>query len=144
MEWHFGHNCRHYLPSLKKCRVLIDNYRRRPDLAEMKQLSARDLLTYLGLSHEEVMGQISTGEIEVKLQKTGRVLFQVASAWRWDACPLVEDGGQCLYYAPHDGKKISCLMDFRDSGYDHPNRKNLPSEEQIESLERRAVEAANG
>jgi|GEM_PF-7118474 len=140
MEWHFGHNCKHYLPSLNKCRVLIDNYRRRPDLVEMKQLGARDLLTYLGLPNEEVMEQVYRGEIEVKPQKTGKALYQVASAWRWDACPLVEDGGQCFYYEPHDGNKLSCLMELRDSGYEHPNLKNLPSEEEIAIFEGKAIE----
>ncbi len=144
MEWHFGHNCKHYLPSLKKCRVLIDNYRKRADLVEMKQLNARDLIAYLGLPHEEVIGQVSTGEIAVKPQKTGKVLFRVASAWRWDECPLVEDGGQCLYYEPHDGKKISCLIDLKGLETDHPNLKNLPSEQEIVTFERKAIEATNG
>lgn len=144
MEWHFGHNCKHYLPSLNKCRVLIDNYRRRADLVEIKQLSARDLLTYLGLANDEITGQIVTGEIKVKPQKTGRVMFQVSAAWQWDDCPLVEDGGQCFYYEPHDGRKITCLMELKGLEGDHPGLKNLPSEEEIATFERKAIEATNG
>ena len=58
MKYHFGHNCKHYLPTLNKCRILIDNYRRREDLVEQKWLSTQDLLIYLNLPHEELIKQI--------------------------------------------------------------------------------------
>ena len=32
MEWHFGHNCKHFVPTLGKCRVFITRYKQRADL----------------------------------------------------------------------------------------------------------------
>lgn len=75
MECHFGCNCKYYLPTLNKCRVLIDNYRKRPDLVEQEWLSAQDLLVYLNLTSGELIGQISRHEIKSKLQKDGKAMF---------------------------------------------------------------------
>jgi hypothetical protein len=134
MECHFGYNCKHYLPALNKCRVLIDNYRKRADLVEQKLLSTQDLLIYLNLPNEELIGQIAVGEIKTKPQKDGRVIFQVSSAWQWDDCPLASNGGQCFYFEPHDGKKITCLIQLKGLEAEHPNLKNVPSEEDIRFL----------
>ena len=144
MEWHFGHNCKHYLPTLKKRRVLIDNYRKRADLVEQKLLSAEDLLVYLSLPHEDVIGQITTGEIKTKQQKSGKIMFQVSCAWQWDNCPFVSDGGQCFYFEPHDGKKISCLAELKDLEAEHPSLKSMPSEEEVRTFELKAIEAVGG
>lgn len=144
MEWHFGHNCKHYLPTLNKCRVLIDNYRKRPDLIERKLLSARDLLAYLSLPHEKVIEQIVAGEIKTKQQKSGKMMFQIPCAWQWDNCPLVSDGGQCFYFEPHDGKKITCLAELKDLESEHPSLESMPSEEEVRAFELRAIEAVGG
>jgi hypothetical protein len=144
MECHFGYNCKHYLPALNKCRVLIDNYRKRADLVEQKLLSTQDLLIYLNLPSEELIGQIAVGEIKTKPQKDGKVMFQVSSAWQWDDCPLASNGGQCFYFEPHDGKKITCLIQLKGLEAEHPNLKDVPSEEDIRIFERKAIEVTGG
>lgn len=143
MGWHFGHNCAHYLPTLGKCRVLIDEYRKRADLVAKKPLSARDILIYLNLPPEEIARQVATGEIKAERQKTGKIVFHVSTAWQWDDCPLANGGGQCLYFKPHDGQKITRLMDLGKVQHDHPNLKNLPSEENVRTLERKTIEATS-
>jgi hypothetical protein len=140
MEYHFGYNCKHYIPTLNKCRVLVDNYRKRADLVEQKWLSTQDLLIYLNLPNEELIGQIATGEIKTRPRKDGTAMFGVSSAWRWDDCPLVSNGGQCFYFDPHDGKKITCLMELKGIEADHPNLRNVPSEEDIRTFERKVIE----
>lgn len=133
MEYQFGYNCKNYLPSLKKCRVLIDEYRKQPDLVEQKLLSAQDLLIYLNLTKEELIGQIKRGEIKSASQ-SGRAIFRISSAWQWDDCPLSNAGGQCSYFEPHEGKKISCLVELKDLEAEHPNFKNVPSEDDVKAV----------
>ena len=144
MEYHFGYNCKLYLPTLNRCRILIDNYRKRPDLVEQKWLSAQDLLVYLNLTNEELIEQISRGEIKTKLQKDGKAMFRVSSAWQWDDCPLSNAGGQCFYFEPHEGKKISCLVELKGLEAEHPNFKNVPSEEDIRVVESEVIKAIGG
>ena len=134
MDCQFGYNCKFYLPSLNKCRKLVDNYIIREDLVEKKWLSFQDIMVYLGLSNEELMKRITTGEIKAKPKKDGKIIFQVSSAWQWDDCPLTNDGGQCFYFEAHDGKKISCLAELRKINEEHPNTKTI-SEEEIHILE---------
>jgi len=140
MEWHFGYNCKHYLPSQNKCRILIDCYRRRPELVEPKWLSAQDVLVYLNLSNEELIRQIINGEIKTKPQKNGRLMFQILAAWEWDNCPLASAGGQCLYF----GEKISCLINLEGLDAERRNRKNIPSEEDIRVVESEVIKAIGG
>ena len=149
MEYHFGYNCKYYLPTLKKCRILIDNYRKRPDLVEQKWLNTKDLLVYLNLSNKQLIEQIAKGEIKTKLQKDAKtkdnkIMFQISAPWQWDDCFHVDSGGQCLYFEPHDGHKITCLMELNDLNVPHPNIKNIPSEEAIKTFERRVSEIVKG
>jgi hypothetical protein len=58
---------------------LIDDYRKRPDLVEEKLLSAKDLLIYLNLTKEELIGQINRGEIKSTSQ-SGKAIFRISSA----------------------------------------------------------------
>lgn len=135
MEWHFGYNCKHYLPSMSKCRILIDKYRKREDLVEQKWLTTQDILIYLNLSNEELTRQIYAGHIKAKMQKDGKLVFVVSGAWQYDECTLANGGGQCFYYEPHDGKKISCLMELKELEAQHPNFKNIPTEDAIRLFE---------
>ena len=144
MECHFGYNCKHYLPTLNRCRELIDNYRKRPDLLEQVWLSAQDLLVYFNLTSEELILQIRKREIKSKLKKDGKAMFQISSAWQWDDCPLANAGGQCFYFAPHEGEKISCLVELEGLGAEHPNFRNVPSEEDIKAVEREVIKANGG
>jgi len=143
MEWHFGYNCKHYLPTLNRCRILIDNYRGREDLVEQKWLNLQDVLVYLNLSNEELIRQITTGEIKAKPQQDGKIMFQVSSAWQWDDCPLANAGGQCFYFESHDGEKISCLAELRNIKEEHPNTKTIPKEE-IRVLESEIIRTIGG
>jgi len=140
MEWHFGYNCKHYLPTSNRCRILIDNYRSREDLLEYKWLNTKDTIIYLNLSNEELIRKITTSEIKVKLQKDGKIMFQILSAWKWDDCPLANAGGQCFYFQSHEGKKISYLFDLKKlEVFKHPNLKNIPSEEDIRIFESEVI-----
>ncbi len=136
MEWHFGYNCRYFIPALQKCRKLIDNYVKLADLVEQKWLSARELILYLDLSRDALLEQIKLGKIKAKAQKDGKLTFGVFSAWQYDDCFNKCSGGQCLYYEAHNGKKISCLADLNTINTDHPNAALAPTEPDISAFER--------
>lgn len=140
MGWHFGYNCKNYLPTLSKCRVLIDLYMTRADLVSGKWLSTQDLLVYLNSSHEELVEQISKGDIKTRLKKDGSAMFQVSSSWAWDDCPLARTGGTCLHFESHDGEKIRCIMDLDDLEARHPNLKDVPLEEDVKLFEGRVAD----
>jgi hypothetical protein len=144
MEWHFGYNCKNFLPiraraagqpPFQKCRELIDSYRKRNDLVEQKWLNAPELFVYLNLSKEELLRQITSGEIRTRLQKDGRVAFCVSAAWQYDDCLLASSGGQCLYFEKHNGKTISCLAQLESLDAEHPNAILTPSEADIRTFE---------
>lgn len=141
MDWHFGYNCRNYLPTLDKCRVLIDLYTKRPDLVTAKSLRAPELLVYLGLPEDDVLGKIENGEIEAKQLKDGSLRFRTSASWAWDECPLDDGGGYCIYFEPHDGQKITCLMDLDTLEAEHPNFSIVPSDHDVGIFEKRVVDA---
>jgi len=143
MECHFGYNCKNYLPSLKKCRVLIDVYRKQPDLVEQKLLSSRDSMIYLTITKEELIGQINRGEIK-SISQSGKAIFKISSAWQWDDCPLSNAGGQCFYFEPHEGKKISCLLELKSLEAAHPNFKKIHSEDDIKAVESEVIKTMGG
>lgn len=128
MELHFGYNCKHYLPTMKKCRVLIRNYRDRKDLVEQRWLTGEEMFVCLDLSEEALLDHISKGDIGVKIQKNGIIKYFVSGAWQFDDCGL-QYAGMCLYYESHEGPFISCLKDITELEMKHPNLKTLPEEE---------------
>ena len=144
MEWHFGYNCTYYLPILGKCRILIDNYRNREDLVEQKWLNAKELLIYLGLPNNELIQQMASGEIKVKLPKDSKIMFGVLVAWQYDNCPLANAGGQCFYFESHNGNTISCLMELRGLEDEHPNSKSIPTEEEVKAFESTVIQSTSG
>jgi hypothetical protein len=135
MRWHFGHNCKHFLPTLGKCRILIENYRKQEDLVEQAWLSTEDLLVYLNTSVDDVLEGVSAGRIKVKRQKNGKLLFGVLLAAKYDTCFHKDSGGQCLYFAAHNGDAISCIADLRRLKPEHPNMRLLPTALDVSSLE---------
>jgi len=144
MKLHFGYNCKYYIPTMNKCRINVDDYMKREDLVEKKWLSSRDLLPYLSLSHEKLIEKINEGEIKVKAQKDGKLMFGVLAAWQYDDCPLGNSGGQCFYFEPHEGKHISCLLDLDNLDDEHPNTKSILSEEEIGALESQIMQTIGG
>ena len=137
MDWQFGHNCMRYLPTLGKCRVLVDLRRTRQDLVQDKWLSIRDLLVYTGYSPEDLVSQVELGHVGVKRLKNGKLLFRVSASWAWDDCPLSNAGGQCLHFREHDGPKIACLKDLEGLTYEHPNMQAVLSDEAVSRVEER-------
>lgn len=135
MEWHFGQNCANYLPSLNKCRILIDMRSQRAELTEDKWLDPRDILVYMGCSADDLIDSVQTGKVGVKRLKNGRLLFRVSAAWEWDDCPLGDAGGQCMYFEPHGGQRISCLKDLERDHTQHPNVELIPSDDAIRRIE---------
>lgn len=135
-SWHFGYNCSNYLPTLNKCRVLVDMYSQRADLLREKSLTSLELLVYTGSSPEELLVRVKSGAISVKRLKTdGSLRFKVRAPWEWDDCPLKDSGGQCLHYIPHADRHIRCLMDLENSTWEHPNLANVPSVEAVSVFE---------
>ncbi len=138
MHTEFGYNCKYFLPTIGKCRILIDNYMIREDLSENKWLYLQDLLVYLNISEKELIKRIVDKEIKYKMLKDPKVkfkfMFQITSAWQWDDCPLTNNGGQCIYFEEHGGKKISCLSEQRNTKNKHYNDKALTVHE-IEKCE---------
>jgi len=135
MPLEFGYNCAHYLPTLSKCRKLIDSYRERRDLLEQKWLSAREVLTYLDETGDRICTRIASGEIKIKRQKDGKLLFGVRVPAQYDDWYNANSGGVCLYYQPHSGLKISCIEDIRKLHVNHPNAQMIPSDDVVETLE---------
>jgi len=135
MDWQFGHNCTSYLPTLGKCRVLVDMRRTRQDLVEDKWLGVRDVLVYTGHSPQGFVSQVELGHIAVKRLKSGRLLFRVSASWAWDACPLSDAGGQCLHFREHDGAKIACLKDLEGLTTEHPNMQTVLTDEAVDRIE---------
>lgn len=137
MEWQFGHNCKSYLPTLGKCRILIDLRRSRPDLVKDKWLGLRDLLVYTGWTPEDLIAEVESGHVVVERMKNGRLRFRVSASWDWDDCPLGSTGGQCLHYEEHDGQKIECLKDLETLKVEHPNMDCVYSTDAIDLVETR-------
>ena len=137
MQWQFGYNCIHYLPTIKKCRILIDNYKSRKDLTEIKWFGTKDLLLYLNAPTDVLIDLISSEAIKVKPQKKSTAFkYGVRVAWQYDDCYLASTGGQCLYFAPHSGKPISCIMDLAETqDAPHPNLASLPSDQDVAAFE---------
>ena len=131
----FGYNCKLFLPTLGKCRKLIDSYTTRQELVERRWLSTRELVVYLGVPSEELVRRITAGEIGVRLQQDGKVIYQISASWQYDDCYLLNSGGQCIYFALHNGVTISCIAGRRGLQTDHPNMSLIPSEGDVRSFE---------
>ena len=144
MAYDFGCNCRHYLPSLGKCRLFVDRYRARPDLVGERILCTRDVLVYLNLSTEELVGRIASGEIKAKLQKDGKSTFSVRVAWQYDDCPLADAGGHCFRFEAHEGKSISCLAELDAVVAEHPNWERVPSDAEVTACENEVLKGTQG
>ena len=131
----FGYNCKLLLPTLGKCRKLIDSYTTRQELVERRWLSTRELVVYLGVPIEERVRRITAGEIAVRLRQDGKVIYQVSASWQYDDCYLLNSGGQCLDFIPHNGVTISCIAERTGLKTDHPNMSLVPSEAEVRSFE---------
>lgn len=143
MEWHFGYNCKNYISKFKKCRILIEEYKKRDDLLEKKTINIQDIMEYFNLEKEQLIRKIARGEIKAIRQKDGKIIFQILSAWQWDDCPLANAGGQCLYYEPHNDEKISCLADLGKITKEHPNTKYFTNGE-LRELEKEIIQKTCG
>ena len=106
MACEFGFNCRHYLPSLRKCRKLIDNYRVRKDLVEEKWLGIRDVLVYLSLSNDALIRSVASGEIKAKRQKDGELTLAYQSLRNTTTASLPTPGA-CVSITRHTTERRS-------------------------------------
>jgi len=144
MDWHFGYNCMHFVPTLGKCRVLIDRYNKRADLLGEKWLKTRDFLVYTELPPHDLVAQVEAGEVKAKRiekprnpEEDGYWRFLHRCSWDWDDCALGATGGYCTSFDAHDGEPITCLMDLRHLGVEHPDLAKVPSSEEVRRLEAR-------
>jgi hypothetical protein len=139
MEWHFGFNCKYYIPTLKKCQILVREYVKRNELTELKSLNIEEIMAYLDIDGADLIKEVLEGKIKTSIQKDGKINFQIISAWQWDDCPLSNYGGQCLYFESHDGEKISCLSDLKSITMKHPNMNKFKKDE-IKYIENKILE----
>jgi len=144
MGWQFGYNCSNYLPTLGKCRVLIQNYASRKDLLEQKWLGTQDLLVYLHATKAVLIERVASGDISVRRQKDGKLKFGIQVAAQFDDCPLADAGGQCLYFDRHMGQQISYLAELRDLRAEHPNLRELPTDEDVTRFESEVIQTLDG
>jgi len=136
MGWHFGYNCRHWVPTLGKCRVMIARDNKRADLLADKWLKTREMLVYAEWSPQELFDRVKTGEVEATyVKKDSSWKFRTRCSWAWDNCALSNTGGQCFCFEPHDGEEIACLADLRDLDAEHPNMVRVPSDEDVKLIE---------
>jgi len=135
MEIEFGWNCRCFVPTLQKCRVLIENYSARKDLLEQRWLSTPELLVYLSATQDEILTRILAGEIAAKRQKDGKLLFGISAPWSYDDCYLRGSGGVCLYYKPHAGPKIAFVEQIKQMNVEHPNATAAPTSADVARFE---------
>lgn len=144
MEWHFGHNCKHFVPTLGKCRVFITRYKQRADLMADKWLKTRDFLVYTGSSPDELVAQVERGEVEAKRIKAPRNPEQDGfwrirqrCSWDWDNCALSDTGGYCVFFDLHGGERIACIADLRHLETEHPNMVKVPPADEWMRVEER-------
>ena len=137
MEWQFGYNCANYLPTISKCRILIDLYRTRKGLTELRWFDSRDVLVYLNAPMHAILDMISSKAIKVKLQKDATAFkFGLSVASAYDDCFLAKTGGQCLYFVAHSGQHIGRTMDLDKAGVPpHPNLALAPTEKDVGDFE---------
>ena len=87
MGMEFGYNCKLYLPTLGKCRKLIENCRQRPELQKRRWLTAQSALVYLDATEDALIAAVDSGGIEMaRRKKDGRMLFAVTVAGEYDDC----------------------------------------------------------
>ena len=84
------------LPTLDKCRTLINQYGRRKELVVQRWLHTGEIMPYLNLSQEELFRQVASGKLKPKVQERWQTLkFCVSGAFEFDDCFLAKSGGQC-------------------------------------------------
>ena len=142
MDWQFGYNCAHFVPTLEKCRVKIDRYSKRADLLADRWLKTREVLVYTGWSPQELRGRVERGEVQARKvkkpknpERDGYVRFRLRCSWDWDSCGMAITGGACVFYEPTDGAHITCIADLRHWDAEHPNMAMVPSLEDVKLIE---------
>jgi hypothetical protein len=138
MNCEFGYNCKHYLPTLLKCRNLIDRFRVQKDLVEDKWLALQDTMVYLNLSDDALVEAVASGDMAVKRKKNGKLTFRVSVAGEYDNCYLTT-AGICIDFEAHHGPKITCLADLKTLNSEHPNK--VPSESEVKAAEAKLAES---
>ena len=70
-------------------------------------------------------------------------MFKIEAAYNFDGCYLTNDGGSCIYFEPHDEKKIGYLMEDH-SIENHPNYdKYETTDNEREGIRVRALDLLN-
>jgi hypothetical protein len=144
LDTHFGYNCTHFVPSLGKCRVMIERYNKRADLLAEKWLKTREVIVYTDTSAQELLDRVERGEIQAKNvkkpqnpERDGYWRFLIRCSWDWDNCALSATGGMCYFFEPHDGEKIRCIADLRNLDAEHPNLVSILSDDDVRLIEDR-------
>lgn len=145
MDWQFGYNCRHFVPTLGKCRMKIDRYNQRRDLLAIRVMKTQEILVYAGWSPQELMDRVEQGEVDVRRvkkpknpERDGYLRFRINCSSEWDDCGTGDRGGMCgmcSLYTPHDGAHITCFADLRGWKAAHPNMASVPSDEDVKLIE---------
>jgi hypothetical protein len=142
MDWQFGYNCAHFIPTLDKCGVKVDRYNKRADLLADRWIKTREILAYTGWSLQDLMDRVERGEVHAKKiakpknpERDGYVRYRLRCSWEWDSCGMAVTGGTCEFYEPTDAAHITCIADLQHWDAQHPNRVKVPSDEDVELIE---------
>ena len=142
MSYHFGFNCRRFIPNMGKCRQAIDDFKERKELLDHRWVSAREALVYLDVPAAELLERTDVNDIKPVKDGQVAVRIRVEGTWKWDDCPLADTGGQCAFYDEHDGPKITCAMETRQHAGRHPNLASEPSAETVRNVEEILIQHA--
>ena len=72
--------------------------------------------------------KVSIADVEREIENGGMVAYYpdefmqivLVNRWAYEKCPLIEEGGRCYYFQPHNGPKIRCLADAGRVSGDRP------------------------
>lgn len=75
-----------------------------------REVTITEAAKRMKVSKAELERQILAGEIKADYPDEFMHVVLI-TRWDYEKCPLVESGGICSHYQPHDGPKIRCLAD---------------------------------
>jgi hypothetical protein len=144
---HFGYNCKYLAPQKGKCERIAKARLNDHTLTDTLWVDLNRAVLYSNLLGFDLLEEVETKNIPLKLRgakKDGKaVMFKIEAAYNFDECYLTNDGGSCIHFEPHDGKKIGYLMEDH-SIENHPNYdKYETTDNEREGIRVRALDLLN-
>lgn len=77
-----------------------------------REVTVNEAAKRLGVSPDEIARRIAAGEMTAyHLERF--MCITLMTRWEYEKCSLLETGGVCHYFEPHDGPKIRCIAEAR-------------------------------